>query len=301
VDNLLTGTEANLIPLRELGPLHFYNGGVEQRLPGLSQVDVVFHLASPASPLDYARFPLETLRAGSFGTWNTLEFAREANARYVLASSSEVYGNPLVHPQPESYWGNVNPVGVRSPYDESKRFAEAMTMAYRDVHRVEAAIVRIFNTYGPRMRPEDGRAIPTFITQALSAQPLTVHGDGIQTRSACYVDDLIEGICRVAHARAPGPLNLGGTEETTVLDLAERIIKFTDSTSSVALARRPDDDPQVRRPDISAAQSTLGWSPSVSLDDGLRRTIDWFRARLGNETRTTMTSRQPGKDLLPDG
>lgn len=297
MDNFLTGSEANLRPLREIGPLHVLEQDVGQRLPDLNQVGLVFHLASLASPVDYARFPLQTLKAGSFGTWNTLEFAREKNARYILASSSEVYGDPLVHPQPESYWGNVNPIGARSPYDESKRFAEAMTTAYRDTHHVGASIVRIFNTYGPRMRPDDGRVIPSFITQALSGGPLTVHGDGVQTRSVCYVDDLIEGLCRVSHSSTPGPLNLGGTEETTVLELAQRIIRLTDSASLIERGRRPDDDPQTRQPDIAAARSALGWTPSVSLDEGLRRTIAWFRSHPGDASTTTP---RLGKGFLPD-
>lgn len=300
VDNMLTGVEANLRPLHALGPLHVYRADACQQLPDLDKADLVFHLASLASPVDYARLPLETLKAGSCGTWNTLELARATGARYVLASSSEVYGDPLVHPQPESYRGNVSPVGPRSPYDESKRFAEALTTAYRDIHHVEASIVRIFNTYGPRMRPDDGRAIPTFAVQALSGRPLTVHGDGSQTRSACYVDDLIEGICRVAHTRMLGPVNLGGVEETTVLNLAQRIIKLAGSTSPITLARRPDDDPQVRRPDISLARSTLNWAPSVSLDDGLRKTVTWFRARVSDGTGAAITPRHLDQDLLSD-
>jgi dTDP-glucose 4,6-dehydratase len=284
VDNLLTGTEANLVSLREIGPLQVYFEDAYECLPIPGAIDLVVHLASPASPADYLRFPIETLKAGAFGTWRTLELAREKGSKYILASSSEVYGDPLVHPQPESYWGNVNPIGPRSPYDESKRFAEALTVAYRNSHRVEASIVRIFNTYGPRMRPDDGRAIPTFITQALTGSPLTVTGDGSQTRSPCYVDDLVSGICQIVETRTAGPVNLGNPEEVSVLAIAQRVVTLADSGSPIRLIGRPADDPQVRRPDISLAQSALGWAPTVTLEDGLRKTIAWFRGVLRERT-----------------
>jgi dTDP-glucose 4,6-dehydratase len=298
VDNLLTGTEANLLPLRGMGPLQVYFEDAYECLPIPGAIDLVVHLASPASPADYLRFPIETLKAGAFGTWRTLELAHEKGSKYILASSSEVYGDPLVHPQPESYWGNVNPVGARSPYDESKRFGEALTVAYRNVHRVEASIVRIFNTYGPRMRPDDGRAIPTFITQALNGSPLTVTGDGSQTRSPCYVDDLVSGICQVVGTRTAGPVNLGNPEEISMLALAQQILKLADSASSIRLIGRPVDDPQVRRPDISLARSALGWAPAVTLEDGLRKTIAWFR-RVLREERIGI-GRGPN-DSLPNG
>jgi dTDP-glucose 4,6-dehydratase len=286
IDNLLTGTEANLIPLREMGPLQVYFRDAHEFLPIPGTIDLVVHLASPASPADYLRFPIETLKAGSFGTLHTLELAREKGSKYILASSSEVYGDPLVHPQTESYWGNVNPVGERSPYDESKRFAEALTVAYRSIHRVEASIVRVFNTYGPRMRPDDGRAIPTFITQALTGSPLTVTGDGSQTRSPCYVDDLISGICQVVGTRTAGPVNLGNPEEISVLALAQRILELADSAAPIRLIDRPADDPQVRQPDISLARSALGWAPTVTIEDGLRKTIAWFRGVFGETIGT---------------
>lgn len=298
VDNLLTGTEANLLSFREMGPLQVYFEDVDERLPIPGRIELVVHLASPASPADYLRLPIETLKAGALGTWRTLELAREKGSKYILASSSEVYGDPLVHPQPESYWGNVNPVGPRSSYDESKRFAEAMTVAYRNVHGVEASIVRIFNTYGPRMRPDDGRAIPTFIMQALTASPVTVTGDGSQTRSPCYVDDLISGICQVVGTRIAGPVNLGNPEEISMLALAQQILKLADSASPIRLIGRPADDPQVRRPDISLARSALGWDPTVTLEDGLRKTIAWFRGVL--RERIGADCADPD-DVLPNG
>jgi dTDP-glucose 4,6-dehydratase len=308
VDNMLTGTEANLLPLREMGPLHVYVEDAYECLPIPGAIDLVVHLASLASPPDYMRLPIETLKAGSLGTWRTLELAREKESKYILASSSEVYGDPLVHPQPESYWGNVNPVGARSPYDESKRFAEALTVAYRNVHRVEASIMRIFNTYGPRMRPDDGRAIPTFITQALTGSPLTVAGDGSQTRSPCYVDDLVSGIFRIVGTGVAGPVNLGNPEEISMLALAQQILKLADSAAPIRLVGRPADDPQVRRPDISLARSALGWTPTVTLDDGLGKTIAWFRGVLGagsNHARCVGTNgqlhRERGREVSADG
>jgi dTDP-glucose 4,6-dehydratase len=240
-------------------------------------VDAVLHFASPASPVDYLKLPVETLKVGSIGTPHTLGLAREKDARYLLASTSETYGDPQVHPQPESYWGHVNPVGPRGVYDEAKRFAEAITMAYHRYKSVDSAIVRIFNTFGERMRPGDGRAIPTFITQALRGEPITVAGDGLQTRSICYVDDLIEGLVRLLHSDHPGPMNIGNPEELTVIKLAETVRDLVGSRSEIRFVPRPTDDPTVRQPDISLARSVPGWEPTVPIVDGLKRTIDWFR------------------------
>lgn len=277
VDNFLTGRQENVETLFGLGKFSVDDHGITRDLQIPGPVDVVFHLASPASPIDYLRFPIQTLKAGSTGTLHTLDLAQEKNARYVLASTSEVYGDPLVHPQPESYWGNVNPIGPRSVYDEAKRFAESLTMAYRRTNGVATSIVRIFNTYGPRMRKDDGRAVPTFVEQALSGKALTVAGDGSQTRSLCYVDDLIDGLVRMAASGLSGPVNLGNPHEVSMLTLAREICDLAASRSSIAFVARPEDDPQVRQPDISLARDALGWSPSVSREEGLRRTIAWFR------------------------
>jgi dTDP-glucose 4,6-dehydratase len=243
-------------------------------------VDLVLHFASPASPVDYLRLPIETLKVGSLGTLHSLGLARDKGARFVLASTSEVYGDPQVHPQPEDYWGHVNPVGPRGVYDEAKRFSEALVTAYRSSRDLDTAIVRIFNTYGPRMRPNDGRAIPTFMRQALAGEPLTVAGDGSQTRSICYVDDLVRGVLRLARGDLAGPVNIGNPDEMSVLQLAERIIAITRSRSSVEFVERPVDDPGVRRPDTRLAESALGWRPEVSWADGLTRTAAWFSAEL---------------------
>jgi dTDP-glucose 4,6-dehydratase len=240
-------------------------------------VDAVLHFASPASPIDYLQLPIHTLKVGSIGTLHALGLARDKGARFLLASTSEVYGDPLVHPQPETYWGNVNPVGPRGVYDEAKRFAEALTMAYRSTHGLNTAIVRIFNTFGPRQRPSDGRAIPTFVRQALKGEPLTVAGDGRQTRSICYVDDMVEGIVRMLHSDHPGPMNLGNPHELSILELATWIRDLAGSSSEVVFVPRPEDDPGVRQPDISLAREVLGWEPKVPVEDGLRRTIAWFR------------------------
>jgi dTDP-glucose 4,6-dehydratase len=240
-------------------------------------VDYVLHFASPASPIDYLRIPIETMKVGSIGTFHALGLAEVKGARFLLASTSEAYGDPQVHPQPESYWGHVNPVGPRGVYDESKRFAEALTMAYRRSHRVNAAIVRIFNTFGPRMRPDDGRAIPTFVRQALADAPITVAGDGRQTRSICYVDDTVEGIYRLLMSDLPGPVNIGNPHEVSVLELAQWIRDLVGSRRPIEFIERPPDDPRVRRPDITLARSTLDWSPVVETGDGLKRTIAWFR------------------------
>jgi dTDP-glucose 4,6-dehydratase len=241
-------------------------------------VDGVLHFASPASPIDYLEYPIPTLKVGALGTHNTLGLAKAKGARFLLASTSEVYGDPLVHPQPESYWGNVNPVGPRGVYDEAKRFAEAMAMAYHRYHGLETRIVRIFNTYGPRMRPKDGRVVSNFIVQALRGEPLTIYGDGSQTRSFCYVDDLIEGIVRLFERGTSEPTNIGNPHEFTVRQLAERVLALTGSRSPIVERPLPVDDPRVRRPDIARARAQLGWEPQVTLEDGLRRTIEYFRS-----------------------
>src|SRR5215218_8513141 len=276
VDNLETGSLENIRHLGDGGEFGFEMLDITSHYEIDEPVNFVYHMASPASPIDYARLPLHTLKVGAYGTHNTLGLAKKHRARFLLASTSEVYGDPLVHPQPETYWGNVNPVGPRGVYDEAKRFAEALTSAYRRTHGVDTAIVRIFNTYGPRMRPRDGRAIPTFIRQALAGEPLTVAGDGSQTRSVCYVSDLVEGLLRFLLSSEPGPMNIGNPHEIPVLDLARRITELTGSGSPIEFIPRPEDDPTVRQPDIALARRALGWEPQVSLDDGLKRTIDWF-------------------------
>ena len=277
VDNFLTGARSNVEHLLGKDGFELREMDVNDPILVAGPVDAVLHLASPASPVDYLRFPVQTLRAGSLGTLNALELAADKHARFVLASTSESYGDPQVHPQPETYWGNVNPVGPRAVYDEAKRFSEAVTTAYRSSRGVNTGIVRIFNTYGPRMRPHDGRAIPTFIDQALAGKPLTVAGNGSQTRSLCYVDDLIDGLVRMLHSDHAGPINVGNPHEMTVLELAMAIRELAGSDSAISLVPRPVDDPCVRRPDITLARSTLGWEPKVDLEDGLLRTIAWFR------------------------
>jgi dTDP-glucose 4,6-dehydratase len=243
-------------------------------------VDLILHFASPASPTDYLRMPIETLKVGAIGTWHALGLAKEKGARLVLASTSEVYGDPQVHPQPESYWGHVNTVGPRGVYDEAKRYAEALTTAYRTSEDVNTAIVRIFNTYGPRMRPDDGRAIPTFIRQALAGEPLTVAGDGSQTRSVCYVQDTVEGILRLAFSDHTGPVNIGNPDERSVLQIARDVIAATGSRSTVQFIDRPVDDPAVRRPDTTLAEELLAWKPQVDWREGLGATVSWFRQSL---------------------
>jgi dTDP-glucose 4,6-dehydratase len=281
LDNFVTGDPANVAHLAEAGPFRLVRANVTDYVHVAGNVDLVLHFASPASPVDYLRLPIHTMKVGAIGTLHTLGLAREKGARYVLASTSETYGDPQIHPQPESYWGHVNPVGPRGVYDEAKRFAEALTMAYRRTHGVDTAIVRIFNTYGPRMRPDDGRAIPTFIRQALAGEPLTVAGDGTQTRSVCYVDDLVEGILRLAGSTLAGPVNIGNPRENTVLELAEQIRDAIGSASPIEFVPRPEDDPTVRQPDISLARAQLGWEPAVPLEKGLIPTIDWIRAAVG--------------------
>ena len=279
VDNLETGSLANIAHLRD-DAFVFRSHDVTQHVAIDEPVDFVYHLASPASPIDYLRLPLQTLKVGSHGTHNALGLAKLKRARFLLASTSEVYGDPQVHPQPETYWGHVNPIGPRGVYDEAKRYAEALTMAYHRQQGVDTAIVRIFNTYGPRMRPHDGRAIPTFIRQALEEKPLTVFGDGSQTRSFCFVDDLVRGLILLAESGEHFPVNIGNPTEMTLLELAEAVIRATGSSSQIVHEALPVDDPQVRQPDITRAQQLLGWQPEIALDEGLRRTL----VSLGRDT-----------------
>jgi len=277
MDNLLTGRIENIDHLAGNQDFHFIMHDVTEYifLPG--PVDIVFHFASPASPIDYIEHPIPTLKVGALGTHKTLGLAKGKGARFMLASTSEVYGDPLVHPQPESYWGNVNPIGPRGVYDEAKRFAEAMTMAYHRYHGLDTKIVRIFNTYGPRMRAHDGRVVPAFICQALDNKPLTVFGDGNQTRSFCYVSDLIEGIYRLSQSDQNEPVNIGNPAEMTVLEFAQAIMRLTGCTSEIVRKPLPVDDPKTRQPDITLAKELLGWEPVVSLEEGLQRTIAYLR------------------------
>jgi len=272
VDNLETGSLQNVEHLRG-DSFVFMNHDLTRHIEIAEPVDFIFHLASPASPIDYLRLPLQTLKVGSYGTHNALGLAKLKRARFLLASTSEVYGDPAVHPQPESYWGNVNPIGPRGVYDEAKRYAEALTMAYHRQQGVDTCIVRIFNTYGMRMRPYDGRAIPTFIRQAQANQPITVFGDGSQTRSFCYVDDLVRGLLALAKSGEHLPVNIGNPQELTLLQLAEAVIEATGSKSQIVFEALPVDDPQVRQPDITRARQLLGWEPQVSLEEGLRRML----------------------------
>jgi dTDP-glucose 4,6-dehydratase len=272
VDNLETGSLQNVEHLRG-DTFVFLQHDLTRHLEIEESVDLIFHLASPASPIDYLRLPLQTLKVGSYGTHNALGLAKWKRARFLLASTSEVYGDPAIHPQPESYWGNVNPIGPRGVYDEAKRYAEALTMAYHRQQGVDTCIVRIFNTYGTRMRPYDGRAIPTFIRQALANQPITVFGDGSQTRSFCYVDDLVRGLVALAKSGEHLPVNIGNPQELTLLQLAEAVIEATGSKSQIGFEALPVDDPQVRQPDITRAQQLLGWEPQVPLQEGLRRML----------------------------
>ncbi len=277
LDSYITGDEANLAHIADHESFKLREFDVTKEIEVEEDVDWVFHLASPASPIDYLEHPIHTLKVGALGTLHALGLAKSKGAGFFLTSTSEVYGDPLEHPQNESYWGNVNPIGPRGVYDEAKRYAEAMTMAYHRAHDIPIRIVRIFNTYGPRMRRRDGRAVPTFIRQALRGEPLTVHGDGSQTRSLCYVDDLIEGFWRVVNADITGPINLGTPEEVKVLELARLIAEVAGSRSDVVFEERPVDDPEVRRPDTAYARRALGWEPQVPLREGLQRTVDWAR------------------------
>ncbi len=279
LDNFSTGSPENVAHLQGHNGFRLIKLDVTNYISIPGPVDYVLHFASPASPVDYAELPIQTMKVGSLGTHNTLGLAMEKGARYLLASTSECYGDPLVHPQPESYWGNVNPVGPRGCYDEAKRFAEALTTAYRTKHGVNTAIMRIFNTFGPRMRPNDGRAIPNFITQSLAGAPITVQGDGSQTRSVCYVDDLIDGALRLLFSDLTGPVNIGNPKEMSVLELAELIRELTGSSSALNFIPRAEDDPSQRQPDITLARTELNWEPRVDVRDGLQRTIAWFRSR----------------------
>jgi len=276
-DNLLTGDMRNIEPLFQNEHFTYYKQNVTNYLHVSGPLFAILHFASPASPIDYLELPIQTLKVGSLGTHNTLGLAKAKGARYLLASTSEVYGDPQVHPQKEDYWGNVNPIGPRGVYDEAKRFAEAMVMAYRHHHQVDTRIVRIFNTFGPRMRRRDGRVVPTFIDQALLGRDLTVFGDGSQTRSFCYVDDMVEGIYRLLLSDYHLPVNLGNPREMSVLEFARKIIALTGRESRIVYHDLPVDDPKVRQPDISLAKKLLGWEPRVSLDEGLRRTIAYFQ------------------------
>jgi dTDP-glucose 4,6-dehydratase len=276
LDNFLTGSAQNVMHLMGRRGFRLIECDLTNFVHVPGDVDLILHFASPASPTDYLRMPIETMKVGSLGTLHALGLAREKGARFVLASTSEVYGDPLEHPQRETYWGNVNPIGPRGVYDEAKRFSEALSTAYRTSHGVDTAIVRIFNTYGPRMRADDGRAIPTFMGQALRGEPLTVAGDGSQTRSICYVEDTVRGILAVAASQHAGPVNIGAPDEVTMRELAERIRDITGSASDITYIELPVDDPKVRRPDISRARELVGWEPSVAPADGLRRTAEWF-------------------------
>lgn len=280
MDNFITGTPANVEHLIGLDRFQLIQYDVTNFMHVQGALDAILHFASPASPIDYLRYPIQTLKVGSLGTHKALGLAKAKGARFLLASTSEVYGDPLVHPQREEYWGNVNPVGIRGVYDEAKRFAEALTMAYHRYHGMDTRIVRIFNTYGPRMRVEDGRAIPAFMSQALRGDDVTVFGDGSQTRSVCYVDDLIDGIYRLLHSSIVTPVNIGNPDEVTMLDLAREVIAVTGSASRIVHRDLPQDDPKVRQPDITIARNELGWEPRVPRSEGLVRTLEYFRTKV---------------------
>ena len=283
VDNLITGALSNIEHLRTNDRFAFVRHDISHPLEMDGPIDIILHFASPASPVDYLQFPIQTLKVGSLGTHNTLGLAKLKNARFLLASTSEVYGDPEVHPQREDYWGNVNPVGVRGCYDESKRFAEAMTMAYHRAHGVDTRIIRIFNTYGPRMRLDDGRVLPNFMGQALRGEPLTIYGDGSQTRSFCYVDDLVEGIARLIMKTFHDPVNLGNPDEVTILEFAHEILKLSGSKSAFDYRPLPQDDPKLRKPDIGRARQLLGWEPKVNRHEGLQRTLDYFLKKVAQQ------------------
>ncbi len=278
MDNFITGSKDNLRHLDGCADFEFLEQDVSKFIEAEGELGGILHFASPASPIDYLELPIQTLKVGSLGTHNALGLAKAKGARFFLASTSEVYGDPSVHPQPETYWGNVNPIGPRGVYDEAKRFAEAMTMAYHRYHGLDTRIVRIFNTYGPRMRPGDGRVVSNFIVQALQGKPLTVYGDGSQTRSFCYVDDLIEGIYRLFQDGSADPVNIGNDGEFTVSELADIVVRLVGGDSKIVMEPLPVDDPRQRRPDLSVARRMLGWGPTVTLEEGLGKTIDYFRA-----------------------
>lgn len=284
IDNLITGSTDNIAHIRDKR-FTFIQYDVTNYIYVEGPVDFVFHFASPASPIDYLELPIQTLKVGSLGTHKALGLAKSKKAGFLLASTSEVYGDPLINPQHEEYWGNVNPIGPRGVYDEAKRFAEAMTMAYYTFHKVDTRIVRIFNTYGPRNRPNDGRVVPTFINQAIRNEPITVFGKGQQTRSFCYVSDLIDGIYRLMQSQEHLPVNIGNPVEMTVLQFAEKIIELTGSSSKIIYKPLPQDDPTVRRPDISKAKKILGWEPKVNLEEGLKKTVEYFKLKMERESR----------------
>ncbi len=277
IDNLLTGNERNIAHLAGNPDFHFVHHDVTNYIYLTGEVSLVYHMASPASPIDYLQLPIQTMKVGSLGTHNALGLAKAKGATFLIASTSECYGDPLVHPQREDYWGNVNPIGPRGVYDEAKRFAEALTMAYHRAHNMDTKIVRIFNTYGPRMRLEDGRVVPAFIGQALRGTPLTVFGDGSQTRSFCYVSDLVDGIFKLSQGDYHEPVNIGNPREMTVLHFAETILKLTGSKATIDFRPLPEDDPKVRQPDITLARKLLGWEPKVALEDGIQTTVAYFR------------------------
>ena len=277
MDNLITGKKENINHLLDNPNFKFMEHDVSKYIDIKEPIDYCLHFASPASPIDYLKYPIKTLKVGSLGTHNVLGVAKEHKAKFLLASTSEVYGDPLINPQPETYWGNVNPIGPRGVYDEGKRFAEAITLAYHRSHGIDTKIVRIFNTYGPQMRANDGRAIPNFIDQALKNEPVTVYGDGSQTRSFCYVSDLIDGIYRLMQSKLNEPVNIGNPNEMTLLELAKKIIALTNSKSKIEYNPLPVNDPKVRRPDITKAKKELSWQPEVPLDEGLTTTINWFK------------------------
>jgi dTDP-glucose 4,6-dehydratase len=299
LDNFVTGNPDNIAHLTGNASFEFVRHNISSYTYVAGPLDGVLHFASPASPVDYLELPIQTLKVGALGTHNALGIAKAKGARFFLASTSEVYGDPLVHPQPESYWGNVNPIGPRGVYDEAKRFAEAITMAYHRFHGLDTRIVRIFNTYGPRMRPNDGRVVSNFIVQALQGQPLTVYGDGSQTRSFCYVDDEVDGIYRLFMGGDAGPTNIGNPREYTVRQLAEMVVELTGSRSPIVSRELPVDDPKVRQPDITRAREMLGWEPRIDVRDGLARTIAFFRERLASGVVATRL--QPGQAGAPTG
>ena len=277
IDNFITGNPANIASLENNPNFSFMQHDITKFIDIKEDVNYVLHFASPASPVDYKNFPIQTLKVGSLGTHNALGVAKTKGAKFLLASTSEIYGDPLIHPQPESYWGNVNPIGPRGVYDEAKRFAEALSLAYHRVHKIDVKIVRIFNTYGPNMRHHDGRAIPAFIDQALSGEPLAVFGDGSQTRSFCYISDLIEGIYKLMVSPLNEPVNLGNPKEMSILELANTIKALTKSESKIVFKELPIDDPKVRQPDITRAKKELNWRPRIKLEEGLKTTIEWFK------------------------